>query len=57
MVKKDLFKWFELADVSLRRRMKLGQADLEEEALDDLNGLTPWEDAFMRGTRLANSDD
>lgn len=53
MVSKDLI-WPEMTDANLRRQMKLAKADLDEEALDDLNGIEPWEDAFCRGERLAN---
>ncbi len=54
MVKKDLIDWPEMTDANLRRQMKLEKADFDEEALDDLNGMTAWEDAFMRGVRTAD---
>ena len=54
MVRKDLIDWPEMTDVNLRRSMKLKQADIGEEALDDLNGTTVWEDAFLRGTELTD---
>jgi hypothetical protein len=52
MVRKDLIDWPEMTDANLRRNMKLQQADLDEETLDDLNGTTVWEDAFLRGTEF-----
>lgn len=52
MVNKDLL-WPEMTAVNLRRKMKLDQADLDEEAVDDLNGLEPWEEAFCRGEKQA----
>ena len=52
MARKDLIDWPEMIDANLRRHMKLKQADLDEGALDDLNGTTVWEDAFLRGTEL-----
>ncbi|MBD3361444.1 hypothetical protein GF358_01500 [Candidatus Woesearchaeota archaeon] len=55
MVDKDLL-WPEMTFANLRRKMKLDQADLDEEA-DDLNGLTPWEDAFWRGEKLGKKPD
>lgn len=54
MVDKDIL-WPEITDANLRRKMKLEKAELDEEALDDLNGLTPWEDAFWRGERFATN--
>ncbi|MBN1644652.1 hypothetical protein JW851_01250 [Candidatus Woesearchaeota archaeon] len=54
MVEKDLFYWSEMTDANLRQSMKLERADLDEEALDDLNGTTVWEDAFLRGADNAD---
>lgn len=59
MVKKDLLKYFEFADANLRRQMKLAeakQAEHDEEASDDLNGTSVWEDAFSRGAKEAFDD-
>lgn len=69
MVKKDLLQYLEFTDANLRREMKLAdarQAELgDDEASDDLNGTSAWEDAFSRGTihafcdkhRVADEDD
>ncbi|MBW2969120.1 hypothetical protein KY314_03315 [Candidatus Woesearchaeota archaeon] len=55
MVKRKLIYWPEITDANLRRQMKLEKVDLDEEALDDLNGIEPWEEAFLRGTKQANN--
>lgn len=56
MVKKDLLAYLEFTDANLRRQMKLAeakQAERDEEASDDLNGTSVWEDAFSRGAKEA----
>lgn len=56
MVKKDLLQYLEFTDANLRRQMKLTeakQAELDDDASDDLNGTSVWEDAFTRGTKHA----
>jgi len=56
MNNQDLFLWPD-ANANLRRNVKLRKADLDDEALDDLNGLSPWEDAFWRGEKSGKSPD
>jgi len=57
MVKKDLLQYLEFTDANLRRQMKLAEAKQAErdddEASDDLNGTSVWEDAFCRGAKDA----
>lgn len=56
MVKKDLLQYLEFTDANLRRQMKLAearQAERDDDASDDLNGTSVWEDAFNRGAEHA----
>ncbi len=59
MVKKDLLAYLEFTDANLRRQMKLAeakQAERDDDASDDLNGTSVWEDAFCRGAKEASDE-